>query len=107
MNDFVKNICLASFVSAVTSCYQVHPTKRWYIHTYLRLSFASVGATGRLLAKPHCCSQTCSKHYPNQCSDNVLLPLAFRSAHNIEQHRGYGSTLPPRNHISPTGIIYP
>jgi len=24
MNDFVRNICWASFIPAVTSCYQVH-----------------------------------------------------------------------------------
>jgi len=61
-------------------------------------------------------SQTFSNRYPNQGSDYILLPtnknfshflskMSFPMiAHTTEQHRGFGSALPPEEpHITPGG----
>jgi len=53
MNDFVRNICWASFMPAVTTCYQVH-ARNTNTHTYLRRGFVSLGVTGRLVPKTRC-----------------------------------------------------
>jgi len=55
MNDFVGYILQSTFYACCYILLSGTRPKRRYAHTYLRRGFASLGATGRLVPKPHCC----------------------------------------------------
>jgi len=55
MSDSVGNILQSKFYACCYILLSGTLPKRRYTHTYLLRSYASLGATGRLVPKPRCC----------------------------------------------------